>query len=111
MFLFAPENEPHLPKSKISRPKNPPAKAARKSATATNRFAPSDMPPGEFRELGHTLVDAIADFYQRLPHAPTASPLLPDALRKKLGRRGLPQNGTDISPVLQDVARLFFEQS
>ena len=104
-------NEPHLPKSRISRRKNAPAKAEKKSAPVTKRFAPSDMPASEFRELGHSLVDAIADFYQRLPNAPTASPLLPDAMRRKFGARKLPETGVDVAPVLQDFARLFFEQS
>ena len=75
------------------------------------RFAPSDMPPSEFRELGHSLVDAIADFYEKLPTAPTASPLLPDGMRAKLGSRVLPENGTDIVPVIEEFRKIFFEHS
>ena len=42
------------------------------------------MSPDEFRSVGHSLVDAVADFLGRLPNAPTASPLLPDAMRARL---------------------------
>jgi len=69
------------------------------------------MPPQEFRAIGHALVDAVADFLARLPEAPTASPLLPDAMRKKVGKRELPEKGTDIAPVIEKFSKLFFEQS
>jgi glutamate/tyrosine decarboxylase-like PLP-dependent enzyme len=69
------------------------------------------MPPDQFRELGHSLVDAIADFYAHLPAASTASPLLPDALREVVGTRKVPEKGTDIGPVLEDFRKLFFRHS
>jgi aromatic-L-amino-acid decarboxylase len=69
------------------------------------------MAPEEFRAIGHSLVDAVADFLARLPNAPTASPLLPDAMRSLLGTRDLPESGTDIGSVLEKFSRLFFEQS
>jgi aromatic-L-amino-acid decarboxylase len=69
------------------------------------------MPPEQFRQLGHSLIDAIADFYSRLPTAPTASPLLPDAMRKVVGARKLPEKGTDIAPVLEDFGKTFFQHS
>ena len=69
------------------------------------------MPPEKFRALGHTLVDAVADFLGRLPDAPTASPLLPNDMRKLLGKRDLPEKGTHIAPILKKFSKLFFEQS
>ena len=69
------------------------------------------MSPRQFREIGHSLIDNIADFLGDLPDAPTASPLLPDAMRARLGRRGLPEKGTDIGPVVEKFSKLFFEQS
>jgi glutamate/tyrosine decarboxylase-like PLP-dependent enzyme len=69
------------------------------------------MPPEEFRAIGHSLVDAVADFLARLPDAPTASPLLPDAMRSMLGKRRMPENGTDIAPVLDRFSRTFFRHS
>jgi glutamate/tyrosine decarboxylase-like PLP-dependent enzyme len=69
------------------------------------------MAPEKFREMGHSLVDAVADFLKRLPDAPTASPLLPDAMRGVLGKRKMPENGTDIAPVLDRFSREFFRHS
>jgi glutamate/tyrosine decarboxylase-like PLP-dependent enzyme len=69
------------------------------------------MAPEHFRAIGHRLIDGVADFLTRLPEAPTASPLLPDAMRKVLGKRELPENGIDIAPVVEKFSRLFFEQS
>ena len=63
------------------------AKAARVADRSAKRSAPADMAPDKFREIGHSLVDAVADFLARLPDAPTASPLLPDAMRSVLGKR------------------------
>ena len=69
------------------------------------------MSPQKFRALGHRLIDDIADFYERLPNLPTASALLPNALRQKLGKRDLPENGAEISPILSQFAELFFKES
>ncbi|MFL5488341.1 MAG: pyridoxal phosphate-dependent decarboxylase family protein [Gemmatimonadaceae bacterium] len=77
----------------------------------TERSAPSDMAPEEFRRIGHALIDSVADFLTRLPDAPTASRLLPDAMRAKLGTRKLPETGSDIAAVLEKFSRTFFEQS
>ncbi|MEO8192396.1 MAG: aminotransferase class V-fold PLP-dependent enzyme [Gemmatimonadales bacterium] len=77
----------------------------------SRRFSPSDLDPEQFRAIGHRLVDDVADFLAQVPERPTASPLLPDAMRSLLGKRELPENGTDIAPVLEEFSRLFFEQS
>ena len=69
------------------------------------------MSPAKFREVGHSLVDSIADFLGGLPEARTASKLLPDAIRAKVGKRALPEKGADIAPVIEKFSRLFFEQS
>ena len=82
-----------------------------KQVSLTKRTAPSDMSPAKFRALGHRLIDDIADFYQKLPNLPTASPLLPNALRQKLGKQDLPENGTEMGPVLSKFSKLFFDES
>ena len=75
------------------------------------RSAPSDLPPEQFRAIGHSLVDSIADFLRDLPDAPTATNLLPDALRSALGRREMPEEGRDISPVIEEFSEKFFRLS
>lgn len=86
-------------------------KVAKVADRTPKRSAPADMAPEKFREIGHSLVDAVADFLARLPDAPTASPLLPDAMRSLLGTRKMPENGTDIAPVLDRFSRDFFRHS
>jgi aromatic-L-amino-acid decarboxylase len=83
---------------------------ATKEALA-NRSAPCDLPPQQFRALGHSLVDSIADFLQDLPKAPTATSLLPDALRSALGERAMPEKGRDIAPVIEEFSEKFFRLS
>jgi aromatic-L-amino-acid decarboxylase len=75
------------------------------------RFAPSDLSPEQFRAIGHSLVDSIAEFLRALPTARTATKLRPDALRELLGRREMPQKGADVAPIVEEFARTFFEQS
>jgi len=99
-----------VPKATPAR-KTAKAKAVKVVDRSAKRSAPADMAPDEFREIGHTLVDAVADFLARLPDAPTASPLLPDAMRSLLGKRKMPENGTDIAPVLDRFSRDFFRHS
>ena len=94
-------------------PKVTPAKKTTKAKAAkvADRSAPADMAPEKFREIGHSLVDAVADFLTRLPDASTASPLLPDAMRSLLGTRKMPEKGVDIGPVLDRFSRDFFRHS
>ncbi len=87
------------------------AKAAKVADRSAQRSAPADMAPEKFRKIGHSLVDAVADFLTRLPDASTASPLLPDAMRSLLGTRKMPEKGVDIEPVLDRFSRDFFRHS
>jgi len=101
-----------LPKSKVAKAtKDRKPKSTKVFDPLAKRSAPSDMPPEKFRAIGHTLIDSIADFLADLPEAPTASPLLPDAMRARLGKREMPEKGADIAPILEKFSRLFFEHS
>jgi aromatic-L-amino-acid decarboxylase len=85
--------------------------SSKPSDPLNRRSSPADLAPEKFRAIGHTLVDSVADFLGRLPKAPTASPLLPDQLRSKLGKREMPEKGADIAPIFEKFSRLFFEHS
>ena len=54
-----------------------------------------DMPAGEFRALGHRLVDRIADFLAEVPSRPAGAAATPEAVRALLGGDGLPEAGAD----------------
>lgn len=75
------------------------------------RAAPCDLAPEKFRAIGHSLIDSIADFLKDLPQAPTATSLMPDALRSILGQRPMPEEGQDIAPVIEAFSKQFFRHS
>ncbi|MDH3932726.1 MAG: hypothetical protein OET16_10940, partial [Chromatiales bacterium] len=57
------------------------------------RSAALDMSAEEFRELGHGLVDRLADYYAALPQRAVTAGEAVDTIRAELGPRGLPQTG------------------
>ena len=77
------------------------------------RAAPGqiELPPEEFRRLGHDLVDEIADFLETLPQRPVATGESPREVRAALGERSLPDHGEPPSQLLHDAAELLFEHS
>src|SRR5215210_1959103 len=81
------------------------------SESPSTRTSAAAMAPEEFRAVGHSLVDSIADFLARLPGARTASPLLPDAMRSTLGCKKMPEQGTNVAPVIEKFSKTFFEHS
>lgn len=66
-----------------------------------------------FRELGHELVDRIADFLDGIPDAALVPPLVQGQslqdMRARLGEGGLPETGADPRRVLDDAFKLLEE--
>jgi aromatic-L-amino-acid/L-tryptophan decarboxylase len=77
----------------------------------SNRPAPIDLPPHEFRALGHRLVDDIADFLQFLPSRPVAPPTTVEEIKRLLGSRSLPGTGSDPADLLHEACQLLFDNS
>ncbi len=76
------------------------------------RDSPLDIGPSEFRELGHQLVDRIAEFLHSLPQRPVTPGESPSTIRQALNAgRTLPQHGADPSPLLNHAADLLFDHS
>jgi glutamate/tyrosine decarboxylase-like PLP-dependent enzyme len=73
--------------------------------------APLDISPEEFRELGHKMVDQIADFMTSLPERPVTTGESPSKIRGLLGEHPLPQHGTDAKELLEETATLLFNHS
>ena len=96
-------------RNKLAKARKP--KSTRTSDPLIRRSAPSDLAPEKFRAIGHSLVNSVADFLARLPKTRTASPLLPDALRARLGKREMPEKGGDIAPIIERFSRIFFDHS
>jgi aromatic-L-amino-acid/L-tryptophan decarboxylase len=76
------------------------------------RVSPLEMPPDEFRALGHRLVDRIAAFLDSLPSRPVTPGESPARIRQELAaERPLPQTGTEPAELLERAADLLFEHS
>ena len=79
--------------------------------SSKSRNSPAELAPEEFRSIGHSLVDSVANFLSTLRTAPTASPLSPNAIRELLGTRAMPQDGGDVAAVMKDFSEKFFAHS
>ena len=75
------------------------------------RVAPLELPPDEFRRLGHDLVDRIAEFLGSLRERPLTFGETPAEIRALLGRAPLPPTGAAPAVLLPETARLLFDHS
>ena len=77
-----------------------------------HRNAPLEMQPGEFREIGHRLVDQIADRLAQVPDRLVTPNESPADVRRALGaEQTLPPVGTDAARLVSDAAGLLFDHS
>jgi glutamate/tyrosine decarboxylase-like PLP-dependent enzyme len=75
------------------------------------RVTPLELPPDEFRRLGHDLVDRIADFLGTLRGRPLTPGETPAEIRALLGRKPLPARGTAPAALLAETTPLLFDHS
>ena len=77
-----------------------------------HRRAEINMKSGEFRQLGHKLVDQIAELLDSLPNRPVTPGERPDAVRALIdGDRALPSDGADAERLFDTVVPLLFDHS
>ena len=70
------------------------------------------MDAAAFRDLGHQLVDRIAELLESIPRGGVTRDESPSAVREALGLNGpLPENGTAPGVLLDATARLLFQHS
>lgn len=75
------------------------------------RVAPMEMSPDDFREVGHQLIDHIADFLGSLPARRLGPGKTPAQIRTVLGGAPLPENGTPADKLLEEATNLMFDHS
>lgn len=81
------------------------------TASAPARHAPLEMSPDEFRALGHSLIERIADHLASIPSRPVTPGESPATVRAALGGGALPERGTDPALLLDQAANALFEHS
>ena len=75
------------------------------------RFSPLDLPPDEFRRLGHDLVERIAAHLETLPGRPLTAGASPSDIRQFLGNEALADGGSDPAKLLEETTRLLLAHS
>ena len=76
------------------------------------RRAPLEMDSRAFREIGHRLVEEIADRLAAVPDGPVVHDETPDEIRQVLGSaQALPLEGADASQLLSEATGLLFDHS
>ena len=71
-----------------------------------------NMPVEEFRSIGHTLIDDLANFLEALPGNKITKGLTPSDIRNVIdGARSLPSTGTGSADLLKKVTALITENS
>jgi aromatic-L-amino-acid decarboxylase len=84
-----------------------------KMKTLPRRQAALEMSPDEFRRIGHTLVDRIAEFLGWIQDRsnPITRGERPTQIRSLLGDAPLPEKGTPPDELLRQVSTLLFDHS
>jgi aromatic-L-amino-acid decarboxylase len=80
---------------------------------ATGRHAALDMSPDEFRRIGHSLVDRIAEFLTWIQDRsnPVTRAERPAQVRALLGSAPLPDQGMPAEELIRQTAELLFDHS
>jgi len=82
------------------------------TAATQRRDAPIDLTPSQFRELGHRLIDQIADLLASLPDRPVTPGNSPEAIRRVVDSAApLPEKGVDPRALLERAFTLLSENS
>ena len=76
-----------------------------------DRNAPLDLPPDEFRRLGHALIDRIASHLETIGQRPVTTGDSPSDIRALIGQGALPATGTAPGELLDRTAEILYQHS
>ena len=65
----------------------------------------------EFKQVGHALIDTIADFIDAIDERPVTTGETPGQIQRVLGRAALPEHGAPAEALLQQAAALLLNHS
>jgi glutamate/tyrosine decarboxylase-like PLP-dependent enzyme len=81
------------------------------SKSSSSRASALDMSAGDFRDVGHRLIEQIAGYYESLPGRALTKVTDRSQIRELLGTDGLPEQGAAAADLMNEVAPLIFENS
>jgi aromatic-L-amino-acid/L-tryptophan decarboxylase len=76
-----------------------------------SRKSPIQIDKKEFMEIGHQLIDAIAEFYETIESRPVTKGESPGHLKKIIGVNSLPPDGLPAREIISNATELLFEHS
>lgn len=79
--------------------------------TDKKRKAEINLDPEQFRQLGHDLIDQLADFLKSLPDRPVTPGESPSTVRKILGQGDVPLEGSDVKSLLKTTTTNLIDHS
>jgi aromatic-L-amino-acid decarboxylase len=77
----------------------------------SERHAPLDLPPDEFRRLGHALIERIATHLEEVSTKPITAGDAPRDIRELIGQGGLPDKGVDPGTLLEWTSQVLLDHS
>jgi aromatic-L-amino-acid decarboxylase len=77
----------------------------------TKRLTPINISSNDFKNIGHELIDNIAEFNETINKKPVTQGKTPEDIQSLLGKRSFPENGESAAQLLTKATELLFNNS
>ncbi|MEP6683044.1 MAG: aminotransferase class V-fold PLP-dependent enzyme [Parafilimonas sp.] len=78
---------------------------------ANNRKPTIKIDKDDFKKIGYSLIDTIADFYDTINNKPVTTAETPKQIQSILGNASLPENGTSVQELIAKTSELLLNHS